>query len=106
MKDCFLILIVASLIIVPGHAQQTRNVGDHSSREDVERVLLQMERDWAKAIVARDPAKIREIVAPDFVLTTPEAILSDRESDLAELISGEFTVESYDTVDMTAADGK
>jgi ketosteroid isomerase-like protein len=61
---------------------------------------MQMERNWGKAIVERDIEKIREIVAPDVMLTTPEGTVLSLEDDLAELRSGTFTAELYDSSDM------
>lgn len=61
---------------------------------------MQMERNWAKAIVERNIAKVREIVAADAVLTTPDGTVQSLDDDLAELQSGAFTAELYDSFDM------
>ena len=45
---------------------------DQPKSGTVEQLLMQMERDWGRAIVDRNIVKIREIVAADVVLTTPD----------------------------------
>ncbi len=62
--------------------------------------LMQMERDWAKAITARDTARIKEMVAPEATITTPDGTMQTRDEDLAELASGAFTAELFDVSDM------
>jgi len=56
----------------------------------VGQLLMQIERDWWKAIIGRNIAKIREIVAPDVVLTTPDGSVQSLDDDVAELKSGSF----------------
>jgi hypothetical protein len=58
--------------------------------------LCRSQRSWGNAIVERDIAKIRQIVAPDVVLTTPDGTVQSLDDDLAELQSGAFTAELYD----------
>lgn len=85
--------------------QNTKAQGrDNSSAQakpgGVEQRLMQMERNWGKAIVERKIAKIREILAPDVLLTTPDGTVQSLDDDLAELQSGAFTAELYDSFDM------
>jgi hypothetical protein len=47
-----------------------------------------MEREWAKAIIDRNTAKIREILAPDMVLTTPDGTVQNLDDDLADWNQG------------------
>lgn len=102
MKTIFVTVLLALLPITTALSRQGAKAGKQRMTGSVEQLLMQMEHDWAKAIIDRDAAKIRDIVAPDFVLTTPDATLSDRESDLAELVSGEFAASFYDASDMKA----
>jgi len=66
----------------------------------VEQLLMRMERNWGEAIVQRNIGKIREIVAPDVLLTTPDGTVQSLGDDLAELQSGAFSAELYDSFDM------
>ena len=80
--------------------QQSVSHGRAAKGRSTDHILIQMERDWARAIVAGDAQKIREILAPEVVLTTPEGTVLNREDDLAELEKGEFKAEIFDPSDM------
>ena len=71
-------------------AQATDSGAAQVKSSSVEQLLMQMERNWGEAIVHRNIAKIREIVAPDVLLTTPEGTVQSLGDDLAELQSGAF----------------
>jgi ketosteroid isomerase-like protein len=77
-------------------ASHPQEVKGHS----VEQLLIQMERDWARAILAGDAAEVREILAPEIVLTTPEGTVLNREDDLAELQKAEFKADTFDPGEM------
>ena len=80
---------------------QARDSGAAQAKSgSVEQLLMQMERNWGEAIVQRNIAKIREIVAPDVLLTTPDGTAQSLDDDLAELQSGAFTADLYDSFDM------
>ena len=81
-------------------AQTAESGAAQAKSGSVEQFLMQMERNWAKAIVERNVAKIREIVAADVILTTPDGTVQSLDDDLAELQSGAFTAELYDSFDM------
>ena len=104
MERVFLITLFTFVgIASPGQSQATLEkktyaVDRHAANTD--QLLMDMERDWAKAIVTRDATRIREILAPEIVLTAPDGNVLNREDDIAELLAGEFTAESYDAVDM------
>jgi len=68
--------------------------------DDVAQLLKKMERDWAQAIITADTARIRRILSPEVVLTTPEGTVLNREEDLAELAKGEFKADEFEAVDM------
>jgi len=81
-------------------AQATDRSTAQAKSGNVEQLLMQMERNWGKAIVDRNVVKIREIVAPDVLLTTPDGTVQSLDDDLAELRSGAFTAELYNSFDM------
>jgi len=80
-------------------AQATDTGAAQANSGSVEQLLMQMERNW-DAIVHRNIAKIREIVAADVLLTTPDGTVQSLGDDLAELQSGAFSAELYDSFDM------
>ena len=102
-KHVKIMLITLLLGVMAAGLQNTKAQATDSSAAKsggVEQLLMQMERNWGKAIVDRKIAKIREIVAPDVLLTTPEGTVQSLEDDLAELQSGAFIAELYDSYDM------
>ena len=66
--------------------QRVANRGQEEKSRSVDQLLMEIERDWASAIIASDAEKIREILAPEVVLTTPDGTVLNREDDLAELV--------------------
>lgn len=95
-----LLMGVVSLGLQNSKAQTAESSAAQAKSGSVEQFLMQMERNWAKAIVERNVAKVREIVAADAVLTTPDGTVQSLDDDLAELQSGAFTAELYDSFDM------
>lgn len=95
-----LLMGVVSLGLQNSKAQTAESSAAQAKSGSVEQFLMQMERNWAKAIVERNIAKVREIVAADAVLTTPDGTVQSLDDDLAELQSGAFTAELYDSFDM------
>jgi ketosteroid isomerase-like protein len=100
-----LLITLLLVCIMAARLQNTKAQGaDNSAAQakpgGVEQRLMQMERNWGKAIVERKIAKIREILAPDVLLTTPYGTVQSLDDDLAELPSGAFTAELYDSFDM------
>src|SRR5215470_6840205 len=95
-----LLLGVAAAGLQNTKAQVTDSGAAQAKSGSVDQLLMQMERNWGKAIVDRKIAKIREIVAADVSLTTPDGTVQSLDDDLAELQSGAFTAELYDSFDM------
>ena len=95
-----LLIGVTTVGLQDSRAQTAENSAAKAKSRSVEQFLMQMERNWAKAIVERDVAKIREIVAADVMLTTPDGTVQSLDEDLAEMQSGAFTAELYDSFDM------
>ncbi|HJT54323.1 MAG TPA: nuclear transport factor 2 family protein [Candidatus Angelobacter sp.] len=100
--------VLALLIILPAALPSQQGTGplhvpptNAKARNDaVVHLLMKMEREWAKAIVAADAGKIRRILSPEITLTTPEGNVQNREDDLAELVRGDFKAEVFDAFDM------
>jgi ketosteroid isomerase-like protein len=86
-------LIAAFLVGLPaGLIAQTRQDGGTRS-------LLQLEDDWAKAVVRRDGAVFRKMLAANFVYTE-DARTMDRETVLREITTGSDTVTAAHNEDM------
>ena len=80
--------------------QEAANHGHERQSRSVDQRLMEIEREWARAIIAADAEKIREILAPEVVLTAPDGTVLNREDDLAELVRGEFKAEVFDPREM------
>jgi len=107
VRSAFIAAALIMLMQLLVFSCQDRNflppTGNHprqAKRHSVDQLLIEIERDWARAIIASDAEKIREILAPEVVLTTPEGTVLNREEDLAELVRGEFKAEVFDPRDM------
>lgn len=106
MKRAFVILLLVLMVrAVSGgqHNGKLLKVPDSKSAVkggSVDQLLIEMEREWARAIIAGDAEKIRRILAPEIVLTTPEGTVLNREDDLAELAKGEFKADVFEPGDM------
>ena len=59
-----------------------------------EQILTQMEQDWAMAIVKKDMATLDRIVAPEWMISTPEGELQTKAQNDADLKSGAYNCES------------
>jgi hypothetical protein len=55
---------------------------------NVEQVLLQLERDWEQANAKNDLTALERILAPEFVNTTSDGLLTTRAEGLARRKSG------------------
>ena len=102
VSEMFVTLLVSAIAVGLQNSKTwaAKSGTDQPKSGSVEQLLMQMERDWGKAIVDRNIVKIREIVAADVVLTTPDGTVQSLDDDLAELKSGAFTAELYDSLDM------
>ena len=75
-------------------------VTEDRSRQDAdERVLLRLEDDWATALVRRDVATFRRLLADGFVYTEDDRT-SSRDAVLREIVAGTDTVEAAHNEDM------
>jgi ketosteroid isomerase-like protein len=66
----------------------------------VEQTLMQMERDVTAAFLKRDVASIEPLFAPDFAFTGPDGKVQTKAQLLADVKSGDLSLESSDIEDM------
>jgi ketosteroid isomerase-like protein len=86
MKPTRLLAAVISLVIVaPSLAAQQR------TRTPDERAVLDLEEAWAKAVVKRDGATFKRLLAPGFVYTEDARVMTGEEL-TREVVSGTDTV--------------
>lgn len=95
----------------PAEAHSAVNVGSTDVRglvielkdthvDSTAQAVMQLERDWAKALVAGDTATIERITASDWVMTDPGGNRTARAESLAEMRSGALKFESMTPLDM------
>ena len=75
-----------AMAIAPGVAAQPKKAQDPVTRE-----LLQLEDSWAAGLVKRDGALFRRLLAPGFVYTEDDKLMT-RDVLLREITSGSDTV--------------
>jgi ketosteroid isomerase-like protein len=83
------VIAAAALVVTTGaassaaaHAQAARQ-----SRVTTERTLLALENEWTKAVVARDVAAFERLLAPGFVYTENNVVMS-RSEVISSMTSG------------------
>ncbi len=81
------------LVVAAGTAQSATSDGD---------VLMQLERDSAKAIVSGDIKFIEALEANELIITNPDGSVSNKAEDLAGYKSGKTKVVSAAVSDMKA----
>ena len=67
----------------------------------VERTLFALEEDWTRALVRRDGATFDRLLAPQFVYTENDQVMTKEEL-IRAVVSGSDTVESAGNEDMRA----
>jgi ketosteroid isomerase-like protein len=88
MKPNRVLMTVAVLALFPTHlsAQQPK-----STPTADERAVLDLEEAWAKAVVRRDAATFKRLLAPGFTYTEDDRIQSGAEL-MRDIVSGSDTV--------------
>ena len=74
---CF---VVAVAFAAPAFAQP--------AADGVAAQLMQMERDWCKALATRDPALMEPILADDYTSVNSRGVMSTKASELADAKAG------------------
>jgi len=95
------LLLALCTVLVPAasaHAQQWR---DTTSAGAAERALFRLEEDFARAVIARDAAALRRIVAPQWVYSDESGTMS-RDEGIRAFTAGADTVEQSGNEEMRA----
>lgn len=97
---------------IPAEAHSAVNVGSTDVRalvielkdpayvDPTAQAVMQMERDWARAMMSGDNATMDRIMASDWVLTDPSGRRTTRAEAMADLRSGALKFESTVPMDM------
>ena len=90
MKSSRLVLLAMSLagLSSAAFAQQPKTV---TSRTPDERAVLDLEEGWAKAVVKRDAATFKRLLAPGFVYTEDDRVQTGEQL-TRDIVSGTDTV--------------
>lgn len=75
-------------------------VKESPSMDPVERAVIQMEREWADAMMKGDMATLDRIVASDWTLVNPMGQTQTRAAAMADLRSGDLKFESTTAQDL------
>ena len=89
---------VALLLALAAPAARAQAPAAGAARQ-TERTLLRLEDEWARALVRRDAATFRRLLAPRFVYTENERVMNKEEL-IREVVSGSDTVESAGNEDV------
>jgi ketosteroid isomerase-like protein len=73
------------------------SLAEEKKQSSDEKILAQLEQQWADALVKRDQAVIDRITAPDWMLTDPEGNLTTKAQADTDLKSGTVAFESFKT---------
>ncbi len=92
-------LLVAALLVASFGAPHARSQSPPGPRDSDERVLLRLEDSWAAALVRRDGATFRRLLAAGFVYTENDRT-STRDDVLHDVEAGPDRVESAHNEDM------
>lgn len=76
-----LLVLVAALALAPPASSQTTN-------DTVAPQLMQMERDWCRALTTKDPSILEPILADDYTSVNSRGVVSTKASELADAKAG------------------
>ena len=99
---CVVVFGVSIAIPSAAHAQITRRGKEPVLAETpAERTLFALEEDWTRALVRRDGATFDRLLAPQFVYTENDQVMTKDEL-IRAVVSGSDTVQSAGNEDMRA----
>ena len=98
VRGFVLLLVVMLAPITPAAAQRWRDTTDAGPAE---RALFRLEGEWSRAVIARDAAAIRRLVAPQWVYSDESGTLS-REEGIRAFTAGADTVQESGNESMRA----
>jgi ketosteroid isomerase-like protein len=70
------------------------------SNGGAEQTIKQLEQDWAVALKNRDTAATDQIVAPSWMMTDQDGVLSDKAQADADLKTGAYLIETFKIDDL------
>ena len=91
------VLAIAALGLL---STPTIRAADKAADGSVGKAIRQLEDDWAAALVKADKAVVDRIVAPEWVLTTPDGQMQTKAQADAELASGAMKFASFHLDDL------
>ena len=94
-----LILTALTLTFATNTFSQTKKETTKQGGKD-EQAVLQVLQQWIDALQRNDVAAIERIVADDYIITTAEGFVLNKEQDTEPLKSGEVTFKSATTEDV------
>jgi hypothetical protein len=97
-----LVIAAAGVAAVEAQTPISRRGKDAAMAETVvERTLFALEEDWTRALVRRDGRTFDRLLAPQFVYTENDQVMTKEEL-IRAVVSGSDTVESAGNEDMRA----
>ena len=84
----------------PGTQENRPAAAEAANLSKAEKDLMQIERDWAAAMVKRDNAAIERITSSEYTVTTPDGRLQTRAEFQADLTSGAMKLDSSEVSDL------
>jgi ketosteroid isomerase-like protein len=99
---CFVVLGASIASPADAEAQIARRGKEPATAETpVERTLFALEEDWTRALVRRDGGTFHRLLAPSFVYTENDQVMTKEEL-IRAVVSGSDTVETAGNEDMRA----
>ena len=89
------VVLILSVVVVPGCGRAPETpTADSTPRasEEAQRAPLELEEDWANALVRRDSSTFQRLLAPNFVYTEDATVMS-RDELIKSVVSGPDSVE-------------
>lgn len=80
------LMLTGLLATLPGWAQSS----DATAQE-----LIKLENAWTAAIVERDGTFLEQLYADEYLYTGSDGSVADKETDIAEIVSGRVKLESF-----------
>jgi ketosteroid isomerase-like protein len=89
------VVFLLSLVVLPSCGRTPETPAADSTpgtSEEAQRAPLELEEDWANALVRRDATTFQRLLAPDFVYTEDSTVIS-RDDLIKSVVSGPDSVE-------------
>jgi len=89
MKNVFLASVLVIVTVAVAQTGKETKKASSSSAGNVEQQLIQMEKQWAQAIVKGDEATLERLEADDITTTQDDGSVTTKKDDIANLKSGD-----------------